>query len=209
MVRIFHSYFDEEGERYLLHEHTIYTEVDEQYITLFESYWDKYVDTLPPLPSILHDDMNQKAAVLNLWIGFSTFIQYKFLKCEKTFSHSFAYQLIQSLYKHLPDNHLLVRSPKAYDIHFLFAYYLAFEILHLLEEPLIQNDDLSAALPINYYSLTDADISPTADFYRLIKLYNVMIFNASSGERINRGIMKKATYALTAHPYVAQHAQAK
>ena len=186
----------------MLHEHTIYTEVNEQYITLFESYWESYIETLPPLPSILHDEVNQKAAVLNLWIRFSTFTQYKFLKPEKTFSHSFVFQLIQSLYMELPENHIMLRSPKAYDIHFLFAYYLAFEILQFLEEPLRQHQHLSNVVPINYYSLTDEDISPEADFYQLVKMYNVMIFNASSSERTKRMLVKKATASFLTHPLV-------
>lgn len=180
----------------MLIDHTIYTGVKEEHIALFETYWATYAEHLQPLPSLLLNDTNQQAAVLNVWLGMSPLLSYRLLKSQKTFSHSFAFQLIQSFHHALPQNHFMSQPSTSNDVRFLFAYYFTKEILELLESFLEDNEQLTHVVPDRYFTLSDEDLLPTDAFYKLIKLYNVVLFNASSSELLKRNILKRTSLAL-------------
>lgn len=190
------KFIQEEGDESLLIDHTIYTGVKEEHITLFETYWATYNHTLPPLPSLLLNETNQQAAVLNVWLGMSSLLSYRLLKSHKTFSHSFVFQLIQTFHNTLPEEHFMSRPSTSNEVHFLFSYYFAHEVLQLLELLLQDHPHYLHVVPDRYFALSDDDLLPTDAFYKLIKLYNVILFNASSSAQLKRNVLLRATKAL-------------
>ena len=178
----------------------IYTAVAKEHIALFDRYWDKYINMLPPLPTLLHDTADQKLAVLNAWLGFSSLLPHKVLKSEKSFTHSFTFQLIQILYSALPEDHIIIQNRQAYEVHFLFAYYTMLEILQELGQPLEHNEQFTNLnIRDGYYRLNDDDLATDSYFYLLMKQYNTIMFYPKSEIRLRTNALKRATKALFAH----------
>ncbi|MEE1132693.1 MAG: hypothetical protein UHX00_13810 [Caryophanon sp.] len=178
----------------------IYLNVTQEQIDLFDSYWEKHIHTLPPLPTLLHDSLDQKIAVLNTWIGFSLLPHHKLLKSDKSFTHSFTFQLIQILYSALPEDHIIIRNPHNDELHFFFAYYVMLEVLHELGEPLEHNAQFTDLnIRDGYYRLNDEDLAADSYFYELMKYYNTLMFYPKSEIRLRTQTLKRATAALSTH----------
>lgn len=162
----------------MLKKYTIINEVDDKRLDLFNYYWDSYKDQLPALPSKLHRGMDQKAAILNIWLFYSDFQSYKTLKADRTFSHSFVYRLHQKTSSCLLGNSLLLQYPKAYEYQFLYAYYFGIEILTFLEETFNDEPHLQTLLKGHeYYLLTDDVIAPDDDIHKILKHFYIKTFD--------------------------------
>lgn len=162
----------------MLQNYTIINEVDDNHLDVFNMYWEKYTATLPALPSRLHNGIDQKAAILNIWLVCIDVQSCKTLKLERTFSHSFVYRLQQKIMSCLPSNSPLLQFPKACEYHFLYAYYFGIEILSFLEDSLINEPTIEALVKgTDYYRLTDAELAPYDHIYKIIKHFYIKAFN--------------------------------